>query len=69
MSFGLYSVAEVFDYCLRANALLEANCFVVLYSVSFGRPSYFFSLLCLYYYCVILMFDVLQCVPKKVTPK
>ena len=39
----------------------RTKCFycVVLYSVLFGRPSYFFSLLCLYYYCVILTFDVL----------
>jgi len=39
----------------------RTKCFycVVLYSVSFCRPSYFFSLLCLYYYCVILIFDVL----------
>jgi len=31
----------------------RTKCFycVVLYSVSFGRPSYFFLLLCLYFYC------------------
>ena len=39
----------------------RTKCFycVVLYSALFGRPRYFFSLLCLYYYCMILMFDVL----------
>ena len=49
---------EIHRIMLISVYIERTKCFycVVLYSVLFGRLSYFFLLLCLYYYCVILMF-------------